>query len=132
MNKLKAFFRKLKIYLRPFLSWRFLVCYLIAWSWHILLYLGIVMGLVFSITWLYSFCIGFYGLLWTPFFNENFFQIPIAIWLNVKIFKNDKVTAKHLERLNEEAKKDSAKVKNWFKNVGRKLRKKSKTQDNEI
>lgn len=114
---MKNLFRKIKVYLRPFLSWRFLVCYLIAWSWHILLYLGIVLGLVFNITWLYSFCIGFYGLLWTPFCNENFFQIPIAIWLNIKLFKNHKKTAEHLDRLMEEARRDKETIKRKFKSI---------------
>lgn len=64
------------------------VCYFIAWSWHLLLYLMIILGIKTNITWLYTLGISIYGILWLPFCNENIFQIPLAIFIYKKLFKS--------------------------------------------
>lgn len=66
-----------------------LICYFIAWSWHIVLYLMIFLGIKFEITWLYSAGLSIYGILWLPFCNENIFQIPLAIIIYKKLFGGD-------------------------------------------
>lgn len=111
---MKKLFNKIMIYIRPFLNWRFIVSYGIVWSWHLLLYLAIAIGIIFKITWLYSACITFYGILWLPWCQENLFQIPLAILLHSKLFKNDQKTKDLLNKMYEEAKLDFLKFKVRF------------------
>lgn len=126
---MKKFWEKLKIYLRPFLSWRFLVCYLIAWSWHIPIYCGIICGYIFDIPWLYTTGWTIVVIMFSPICKEDLFQIPIAIWLNIKLFKNDEKTSKHLEVLKAEAQKDWASIKAFFRKIFKKREKSNKTVD---
>lgn len=74
------------------------VCYFIAWSWHLLLYLMIILGIKTNITWLYSLGISIYGILWLPFCNENIFQIPLAILLYKKLFKSDDFSLENIKK----------------------------------
>lgn len=74
------------------------VCYFIAWSWHLLLYLMIILGIKTNITWLYTLGISIYGILWLPFCNENIFQIPLAILLYKKLFKSDDFSLEKIKK----------------------------------
>ena len=117
---MKKLWEKLKIYLRPFFSWKFLVCYLIAWSWHIPIYGGIICGYVFDIPWLYQVGWSIVALMFSPICKEDLFQIPLAIWLNAKLFKNDKDTMDKLNALRKEANEDWERIKSFFRKIFKK------------
>lgn len=120
---MKKLWEKIKIYCRPFFSWKFLVCYLIAWSWHIPIYGGIICGYIFDIPWLYQIGWSIVALMFSPICKEDLFQIPLAIWLNIKLFGNDPKTKLHLDKMLEEAKKDWQGIKGFFARIFKKKKK---------
>lgn len=73
---------KLYLIIKPFLNWRFLVCYGIAWIYHVPIYLGCIC----SIHWIKYICDAIVVALYTVI-QENFFITgPIALYLAKKIF----------------------------------------------
>lgn len=114
---MKKIFKKILIYIRPFLNWKFLISYFIPYmlivGW---VFIAMIIGKTFEIKWLFNLGISYYVFLWTPFATEKVITIPIAIWLHTKIFgKKDEKTRLQLENMYEEAKKDLNKLKNIFK-----------------
>lgn len=103
----KPFGRKVWIYLKPWLNVKFLMTYGLVWSWHLLLYAGLIWGnAVVKKT-----CITVYGILWLPWCQENLFQVPLAILLYNRWFKEDNPA---LEAMKIEAKNDLAKLKDLW------------------
>lgn len=107
--------QRLKNYFRPFLKWRFLVCFFLAWmitnGWS---YIFIGLGMCFNITWMLSIGTGWQAFLWLPCTPEKLVTIPIAIWFNTFLF-NDERTHQELQTMKQQAKDDWQKIKNKFK-----------------
>ena len=77
-------------YIKPFLSWRILVCYLPFWfiftGWtYVALAIGNTWWKTISGVWL--------GIMWMPFAPEKLITIPLTIWLHKKLFPNRATTA---------------------------------------
>lgn len=82
---MKRLLKKFWKIVKPFLSWRILVCYLPFWfiatGWaYILLAIGNAWCKGVAGTWL--------GIMWLPFCPEKLITIPLAIWLHKKLFPN--------------------------------------------
>ena len=105
-----------KIYLRPFASWRFLIAFGAAWAvtngvWYLLAFSPINI----IPTWLRWFARGYIGLIYLPWSPEKLITFPIAIWIHVKLFKNDKKTKIQLDLMYIQAKADWNSFKKKFK-----------------
>ena len=103
----KSFGRKVWIYIKPWLNVKFLMTYGLVWSWHILLYAGLIWGNPA----IKKTCITIYGILWLPWCQENLFQVPLAIFLYNRWFKENNEA---LEAMKIEAKNDLAKLKDLW------------------
>ena len=93
---------KMWLYIKPFLTWRIIVCYLPFW------FLATGWAWVFSAIgkgWLRSFAITWLGILWLPICPEKIITIPLAIWLHIKIFPNHSVPKELEKKLAEEKSK---------------------------
>lgn len=99
-------------YLRPFTSWRFVISFGFAWlltnGWAY--YFGFT-PLNIPI-WLRAFALSYLTFIYLPVSPEKLVTIPIAIWIHIKLFKNDKVTHNQLEEMHIQAKQDWLKIKN--------------------
>lgn len=104
--------KKIWVYLRPFLSWKFLISYLIpfaivnGWAW-----LGSIMFTMGIRNWYTSISLTWLGLLWLPFVPEKLITIPASIWIHTKLFKNDPKTRAQLDAMYAEAIKDWSRIK---------------------
>ena len=111
--------QRLKNYLRPFLSLKFLLCFFLAWlvtnGWS---YAFIIIGWTCNINWMFNVGIGYQAFLWMPFTPEKLVTIPMAIWFNATIFK-DKKTHDNLTKMKEQAISDWNKIKSKFKRGGK-------------
>ena len=81
--------KKLWLKIKPFLTWRILICYLPFWfiasGWtYIALAIGNAWWKTIAGVWL--------AWLWTPFCPEKLITIPLTIWLHKKIFPNKSTT----------------------------------------
>jgi hypothetical protein len=80
--KYKQIFNK---YIRPFLTWRFIICYLPLWfiftGWT---YVAIAVGP----TWLRTIGTSWLAWMWMPWCPEKLITLPVAIWLHKKLFPN--------------------------------------------
>ena len=103
----KSFGRKVWIYIKPWLNVKFLMTYGLVWSWHILLYVGLIWGNPA----IKKTCITIYGILWLPWCQENLFQVPLAIYLYNRWFKENNEA---LEAMKIEAKNDFLKLKDLW------------------
>jgi hypothetical protein len=116
-DKLKAIWTKVVIYLRPFANWRFLISFGSSWVitngiWYVLAFAPFK----FIPSWLRGFAAAYIGILWLPATPEKFFiTLPLAIWIHIRIFRNDEKTRLLLEKMLKEAKEDWEKLKNKFK-----------------
>ena len=106
-GKKNTFGRKVWIYIKPWLNVKFLMTYGLVWSWHILLYAGLIWGNPA----IKKTCITIYGILWLPWCQENLFQVPLAIFLYNRWFKENNEA---LEAMKIEAKNDLAKLKDLW------------------
>ena len=87
-------------YIKPFLTWRILVCYLPFW------FIASGWAWLFSIIgtgWLRGIALGWLTFLWMPWCPEKLITIPLAIWLHKKLFPNHSVAS-----LNEILEKEQA------------------------
>ena len=111
--------QRIKNYLRPFLSWKFLLCFFLAWfvtnGWS---YAFIIIGLLCDIDWMFDVGAGFQAFLWMPFTPEKLVTIPMAMWFNFKIFKDEKTTTM-LANMLSQAKEDWGKAKGLLKRFGK-------------
>ena len=103
-----TFGRKVWIYIKPWLNVKFLMTYGLVWSWHLLLYAGLIWGNPA----IKKTCITIYGILLLPWCQENLFQVPLAIFLYNRWFKECHNEA--LEAMKIEAKNDLLKLKNLW------------------
>ena len=77
-------------YIKPFCTWRILVCYLPFW------FLASGWAWLFSFIgkgWLRGIAISWLTFLWMPFCPEKLITIPLAIWLHKKIFPKHSTTS---------------------------------------
>lgn len=101
---------KMWLYIKPFLTWRIIVCYLpfwfiaTGWAW-LFSFIGKGWLRATAITWL--------GILWLPFCPEKVITIPLAIWLHTKLFPKHSVPTVLTETLNKEKSKLKKRGKNY-------------------
>lgn len=109
----KKIIKKLWIYIKPFLNWRFLVSYLIpfmvvnGWAW-----IGVYMIPFVGMNWYTKLSLAWQAILWMPWSCEKIITIPAALWIHKKLFGKSNAD---MERMLEEAKKDWNKIKNKFR-----------------
>ena len=107
--------QRLKNYLKPFLSFKFLACFFLAWlvtnGWS---YAFIIIGASCKINWMFNTGISYQAFLWLPCTPEKLVTIPLAMWFNTLIFKDEK-TQKSLNNMKKQAKEDWNKIKSKFK-----------------
>ena len=91
----------MKNYLKPFLSFKFLICFFSAWfitnGWA---YVFTALGPVLHLKWMTTIGSSYLAVLWLPCTPEKLLTIPIAMWFNFKIFKDAKT---HHDLLNMKA-----------------------------
>lgn len=101
---------KIWLYIKPFLTWRIIVCYLPFW------FLATGWAWLFSFIgkgWLRATAITWLGILWLPFCPEKVITIPLAIWLHTKLFPKHSVPTVLTETLNKEKSKLKKRGKNY-------------------
>jgi hypothetical protein len=104
-HSLKVILRAIKIKIKPFLTWKFLITFGIAWcitngwSW---IFIGI--GTLFDIGWMLAIGTGYQFILWQPFCVEKVITFAIAIFLHKFIFPNDTAMIEKLEKAKKKAK----------------------------
>ena len=101
---------KMWLYIKPFLTWRIIVCYLPFW------FLASGWAWLFSFIgkgWLRATAITWLGILWLPICPEKLITIPLAIWLHTKIFPKHSVPTVLTETLNKEKSKLKKRGKNY-------------------
>lgn len=96
----------MKNYLRPFLSWKFLLCFFSAWfitnGWA---YVLTTLGSILHIKWMTTVGSSYLALIWLPCTPEKLLTIPLAMWFNFKVFKDTK-TNEYLLNMKAQAIKD--------------------------
>ena len=113
---MKRLLKKIWIYLKPFCNWRFLVSYSIpfmvvnGWAW-----IGVILIPVIGMNWFTSASLSWQAILWLPCTPEKLITIPATIFIQTRLFKNDKKTKAQLEEMYAEAKKDWQTIKNKFR-----------------
>jgi hypothetical protein len=103
-HSLKVIWRAIKIKIKPYLTWKFLITFGISWiitnGWS---WLFILFGTWFGIPWMAGIGTGYQLLLWQPWCIEKVITFAIAIWLHKFLFPNDEAMIKRLEeRKNKE------------------------------
>lgn len=105
----------MKNYLKPFLSIKFLICFFLAWmitnGWS---YIFLAIGYLKDIDWMLKVALAYQAFLWLPITPEKLITIPIAMWFNFRLFKDDK-TAALLDDLKAQALKDWNRIKSRFR-----------------
>jgi len=113
---MKKLWNKLKIYLKPFCSWKFLISFGSAWlvtnGWC---YIFIVLGPILEWHWMTAVGSAYAAFLYFPFTVEKLVTIPLAIFIHTMLFRNDTKTRQQLDTMYDEAKADWNKIKNKFK-----------------
>ena len=106
---------RIKNYLKPFLTLKFLLCFFLAWlitnGWS---YAFIIIGWCCDIDWMFNVGIGYQAFLWLPLTPEKLVTIPMAMWFNAKLFNDDK-THQLLTNMKNQAVNDWNKIKKLFK-----------------
>jgi hypothetical protein len=77
-------------------------------------YVFIVIGSTCNITWMLTVGTSYQAFLWMPFTPEKLVTIPIAMWFNFKLFKDEKTDILLKNMLNQ-AKEDWQKIKSKFR-----------------
>ena len=122
-----------KNYLRPFLSYKFLICFFLAWlitnGWS---YAFIIVGLSCDIEWMSAVGLGYQAFLWLPFTPEKLVTIPMAMWFNARIFKDEK-NKELLTNMKQQAiqdwKKLTSKIRKKKQNIETNIEEENKCQD---
>lgn len=114
---MKNLWKKIKIYIKPFINWRFLVAYFIpfmlinGWAW-----IGFALMPVIGSNWYTIASTTWLGILWLPCTPEKLITIPMAIFIHTKLFgPKDPKTREDLDKLYSEAKSDWQTIKSKFK-----------------
>ena len=88
MTKWQKLKKKLKLYFKLMLNWRFLICFGLAWmitnGWS---YIFIVLGQAWNVAWMVWVGATYLAFLWLPFTVEKVITIAIALFLVRKLFK---------------------------------------------
>ncbi len=117
----KRLWAKLKVYIKPFLNWKFLISFGTAWmitnGWA---YVLLAVGTILKIKWMIAVSTGYIAFLFLPFTAEKIITIPLAMWLQTIFFKRDEKTARLLEEMKAQAKEDWEKIKGKLKKKGKK------------
>ena len=100
-QEIKELIKKLWIKIKPFMTWRILVCYLPWW--------GLASGwayfcAAFCHGWLRAVSITWLAILYMPWCPEKVVTIPLTIWLHKKLFPKHSVA-----QLNEVLEKEKSK-----------------------
>ena len=115
---MKMLFKKLWVYLKPFLNFKFLICFGIAWiitnGWSYILF---ALGITLNIKWAITVSSAYIAFLYFPFTAEKLITIPIALGFHHLFFKNDIKTKEQLLELKRQAKEDWHSTKMWFRNI---------------
>lgn len=93
---------KMWLYVKPFLTWRIIVCYLPFW------FLASGWAWLFSIIgkgWIRGIAISWLAILWLPCCPEKVVTIPLSIWLHKKLFPKHSIPTTLTETLNKEKSK---------------------------
>lgn len=103
---MKRFFAWLWKYLKPFTNFRFLISFGIAWLitngiWYIMAF--VPMNLPDWLVWISRSYVAF---LYIPTTPEKLITIPMAIFFQTQLFKNDTKTKKQLQDMYAQAKSD--------------------------
>lgn len=119
---MKQFCKKLKVYLLPFFNVKFLLSFGLAWmitnGWA---YVCLGLSIAFKIGWLKAVSSAYVAFLYFPFTAEKLVTIPLAIFLQTKLFPHDKKLHTELANMYHEAYLDSYKFlkkyweRKWFK-----------------
>lgn len=83
-------------FIKPYLNIKFLISYGIAWIYHIPIYLSVFSHyqVIRNIGW------GLIAFLYNPICNENIWlTIPVALFINKKLFKGDKKVEELVENV---------------------------------
>jgi hypothetical protein len=82
--------KKIWVYLKPFTNWRFLISFGLAWmvtnGWC---YVFIVLGSVWKIKWMLVVGMSYASFLYLPFTIEKIITIPLGMFFQRVLFKND-------------------------------------------
>ena len=120
-KKFKKLLKHLFIYIKPFLNWRFLICFMIPWMiTNGIWYIGAFIGVKLEIRWMAILCSSYLVWLYNPLACEKLLIIPIALWLCKILFKNHEKTRNDLNNMLTTAKSDFKKAVNKVKNLFKK------------
>ena len=124
--------KRLKNYLRPFLSIKFVVCFVLAWAivngWSIAF---IIIGALCDIGWMLNVGVAYQAFWYLPFTPEKLITIPMAMWFNYKLFKDEK-NAQLLSNMKNQALYDWRKMTSIFRRKKKKSRTENETEENNI
>ena len=91
-------------------SLKMALCFFLAWmitnGWS---YIFLAVGYLKDIPWMLKIALGYQAFLWLPVTPEKLITIPIAVWINLKVFKDEK-TAKLLNSMKDKAVKEWRKI----------------------
>ena len=99
--------KRLKIYLKPFLNFKFLLSFGVAWiitnGWA---YICLGLSTIAKIGWLQIVSSTYIAILYLPFTIEKLITIPLAIFLQEVLFPKDKKLHQELVLMHQHVKKD--------------------------
>jgi len=109
-------------YLKPFANWRFLISFGLAWLitngiWYVFAFVPMRLP-----DWLVWFSVSYIAFLYLPFTPEKLVTIPLAIFIQWLLFRNDIKTRKQLDEMYAQAKADWHKVKFKVRLLFRKIK----------
>lgn len=121
---MKRLIYKMKVFVQPFLNWRFLVSYLIPWTitngWA---WLGTFLLPIIGTNWFTVASSAWLAFLWMPWTPEKILILPAALWLHGILFKNDPKTKAQLTKMKHAAQRElyllQRRLKLWQKNSTR-------------
>ena len=109
-------------YLKPFTNWRFLISFGLAWTitngiWYAFAFIPMRLP-----DWLVWFSRSYIAFLYIPTTPEKLITIPLAIFIQLLLFRNDMKTRKQLDDMYSQAKSDWRKVKFKVRLLFRKIK----------
>lgn len=119
---MKRFIKWLLKYLRPFANWRFVISFGLAWIitngiWYAFAFVPMRLP-----DWLVWFARSYIAFLYIPTTPEKLITIPLAIFIQLLLFRNDVKTRKQLDEMYSQAKSDWHKVKFKVRLLFRKIK----------
>ena len=115
-ERLQKLMKKVKVWVKLILNWRFLVCFGLGWmitnGWA---YVFLGVGAFYEINWMLAIGGAYMAFLWLPVTPEKLITIPIAIFLLRWLFPKDEKTLLLIRRIGSDAKKKVRDVKRKHK-----------------